>query len=90
MIWFETRLKARREALAHFLAAKPATKAQELRRQALVQRALTSIEGRHQRIAALNDHLAQVEHILTGATESGPTPESTAEPISAKKNLGDL
>jgi hypothetical protein len=89
MSWLEARLKARQEALSRILATKPATKAQEFWRQAFVQRALTSVEARHQRAGIYNDHLAALEHILTGSTETAPTHVTAPEEVSAK-NLGDV
>jgi hypothetical protein len=91
MTWIESRLKARRDALSRYMALKPATKGQELWRQAFVQRALTSIEARHQRVGAYNHHLAALQHILTGAAEKGG--DESVAPASAEvssRNLGDV
>ena len=88
--WLETKLKARREALSRILAIKPVTKAQEFRRQAFVQRALTAVESHSQRVGSYKTHLGELEQILTGAGEPTPVHETTQEEAQTAKNLGDL
>jgi hypothetical protein len=92
MTWFEARLKARRDSLSRLLAVKPATKAQERLRDALVQRGLTSVGTRSHRASVLHDHLDAVENMLkVAAGESTGLESADAEVVSGDKGaMGDL
>jgi hypothetical protein len=86
---FEAQLEARRQRLSRLLAFKPRNRVHEIRREAVIQRVLNSVEARSQFVGAYKAHLEALQHELLHDTVTNVAPGSNPSDTRARGDLGD-
>jgi hypothetical protein len=87
---FEAQLQARRELVSRLLARKPVTHIQERHREALIKRALSSVETRSRFANAYTAHLEALQQELAKEASDSPSISgTTGSSTTTKGDLGD-